>query len=284
LIATPIILDIINDSKESSNERSMELYASAVKNALAGYQLNNLEMPINFNDLSIEYDGNVKCGINEIYSDGSIYLAECKVNGKDGYSYGTKKENSKNEICKLTEDVGQVGVSVGDRYICEVKKGTNYNFYVLSMSNGKTNLITDQNICSDGTPATDTNSCTVEYDRNPGNGPEAAMDYLKQATLDWNDELLINEIYNDEGGFFTNFVLDGKARLPKKSEVFNISENPWIYYNLSKTIMGYWTLSYGDRLKYAYCVNKDRGIDGDCMANENLDYIGVRPVISISGL
>ena len=39
LIATPIILGIINDAREESNERSVELYAAAVKNAVAAYQL-----------------------------------------------------------------------------------------------------------------------------------------------------------------------------------------------------------------------------------------------------
>ena len=40
LIATPIILGIINDAREESNERSVELYASAVRNAVASYQRN----------------------------------------------------------------------------------------------------------------------------------------------------------------------------------------------------------------------------------------------------
>ena len=35
LIATPIILGIINDAREKANERSVELYASAVRNAVA---------------------------------------------------------------------------------------------------------------------------------------------------------------------------------------------------------------------------------------------------------
>ena len=39
LIATPIILGIINDAREESNERSVELYASAVRNGIAAYQL-----------------------------------------------------------------------------------------------------------------------------------------------------------------------------------------------------------------------------------------------------
>ena len=40
LIATPIILGIINDAREKANERSVELYASAVRNAMAAYPTN----------------------------------------------------------------------------------------------------------------------------------------------------------------------------------------------------------------------------------------------------
>ena len=45
LIATPIILGIINDAREESNERSVELYASAVRNAVAAYQLTHPNAP-----------------------------------------------------------------------------------------------------------------------------------------------------------------------------------------------------------------------------------------------
>ena len=38
LIATPIILNIINDSKEESDKRSIELYADAIKNAVVTHQ------------------------------------------------------------------------------------------------------------------------------------------------------------------------------------------------------------------------------------------------------
>ena len=39
LIATPIVLNIINDAREKANERSVELYASAIKNGIAAHQL-----------------------------------------------------------------------------------------------------------------------------------------------------------------------------------------------------------------------------------------------------
>ena len=93
LIATPIILGIINDAREESNERSVELYASAVRNAVAAYQLTGTSAPTSFDDLDIQYDGDVVCTTQELYEDGSFYIADCAVNGTEvDYTYGEKQE------------------------------------------------------------------------------------------------------------------------------------------------------------------------------------------------
>ena len=39
LIATPIILNIIGDTKKEVNDRSVEMYAKAVENAIMSYQI-----------------------------------------------------------------------------------------------------------------------------------------------------------------------------------------------------------------------------------------------------
>ena len=94
LIATPIILGIINDAREESNERSVELYASAVRNAIAAYQLTGTSAPTKFSDLDIQYDGSVVCATEELYEDGSFYIADCTVNGDEvEYTYGEKQIN-----------------------------------------------------------------------------------------------------------------------------------------------------------------------------------------------
>ena len=85
LIATPIILGIINDARKESNERSAELYASAVRNAIASYQLTHPNAPTSFDDLDIEHDGNVVCETEELYVDGSFYITDCTVNGTAVY-------------------------------------------------------------------------------------------------------------------------------------------------------------------------------------------------------
>ena len=92
LIATPIILGIINDARKESNEISAELYASAVRNAVAAYQLTHPNPPTKFSDLDIQYDGEVECAKEELYADGSFYIAECTVNGTAvDYTYGEQQ-------------------------------------------------------------------------------------------------------------------------------------------------------------------------------------------------
>jgi len=92
LIATPIILGIINDARKESNERSAELYASAIKNAIASYQLTHPNAPASFSDLDVQYDGKVECATEELYADGSFYITDCKVNDVEvDYTYGTQQ-------------------------------------------------------------------------------------------------------------------------------------------------------------------------------------------------
>ena len=125
VIAVPIILDIINDSKEESNKRSIEMYAKALKNSIAKYQLDGRKLGVskletidgrnfsNKNDFKVEYDGNVACEVIEIYADGTIYLEKCKVNGEAvKYTYGKK--------ASFADDSW-------DRIVANIKAGYMYN-------------------------------------------------------------------------------------------------------------------------------------------------------------
>ena len=98
LIATPIILNIINDAKEESSERSVELYASAVRNGIVVYQLREGKevLPGTYTSetlpFEVEYDGEVECTAIDIYEDGGVYVEGCKVNDVEvEYTYGTKQ-------------------------------------------------------------------------------------------------------------------------------------------------------------------------------------------------
>ena len=105
LIATPIVLNIIEDSKDSSRKRSIDNYANAVEHSVANSQLENPTGKIagtfttedgktltGSTTLTVDYDGDVVCDTIEVYSDGSIYLGDCKVDGESvDYTYGTFK-------------------------------------------------------------------------------------------------------------------------------------------------------------------------------------------------
>ena len=96
LIAVPIILNIIGDTKKQSDERSIDLYGDAIKNAVADYSLKNpSDDEVTFEDIEedyIKYEGSkVECSTHEIYSDGNIWLKDCTVNDKPvEYEYGEK--------------------------------------------------------------------------------------------------------------------------------------------------------------------------------------------------
>jgi len=113
LIAVPIILNIIEDSKNSSNKRSIELYARAVENAIGQYQLKNPQYKeITFEKVKeyIEYKGNkVECETTEINEDGTIYLDKCKIDDKEvEYTYG-KKESKSIVVYRNSMDTIKIG-------------------------------------------------------------------------------------------------------------------------------------------------------------------------------
>ena len=129
LIATPIILNIIKDSKEESNKRSIEMYAKAIENSIIKYQmLSNQKINGAFlstedgrlltqegrDPLVIEYDGSkIFCSLVEIYDDGNIFLGNCIINEDEtkSYNYGNKRYSNGEvvyfdvEMCQPTKVV-----------------------------------------------------------------------------------------------------------------------------------------------------------------------------------
>ena len=63
LIATPIILNIIGNAKNESNERTKELYLDAVKDAVAR---KNLIEEFNPSECTVKEDGNLLCGDKDL--------------------------------------------------------------------------------------------------------------------------------------------------------------------------------------------------------------------------
>ena len=138
LIATPIILGIINDARKESNERSAELYASAVRNAIASYQLTGTTAPTKFSDLDIQYDGNIVCATEELYEDGSFYIADCTVNGDEvDYTYGEQQVTQPTRYYSWSS--GRVGGDLpSDAKPTVAELNPSYPFYLgLDVEDGK---------------------------------------------------------------------------------------------------------------------------------------------------
>lgn len=133
LIATPIILGVIGDSQKQGQQRSVELYTDAVKNAASHYMmLNPTDNNVTLEDIQpyIKYDGATVNCIIKIYPSGNIYITNCKVNGVSvDYVYGTAESTG------ITYDQDNDGVAeLGDILSIESEE-----FYVIS--NDGTNII-----------------------------------------------------------------------------------------------------------------------------------------------
>ena len=100
LIVIPIVGNIVKDSKDESYKRSIDLYGRAVEQAIKSLALEKVGEKINCSDydeaiLNMEYNGSeVLCDIS-IYSDESIFMKDCTVDGKEvkDYTYGDEKED-----------------------------------------------------------------------------------------------------------------------------------------------------------------------------------------------
>ena len=229
LIATPIVLNIINDSKKSSILRSADFYIDARENEIA---LENMKVGGRFNPniCNIDNDGNALCDdydTIEIKVDGekpnggSITFENGKVTDVNlTYPNGNITLNNKGElvlgestnksICKLVS--GEPN-EIGSKYQCKVKDNMEegfedgYYFNVLSHNDeGTTNLIMERNIYYDesnviGAVSTEEKTGLVEwysYANDHSYGPVTAMTYLHNATKDWNNipNIIVN--YEDE--------------------------------------------------------------------------------------
>ena len=250
LIATPIVLSIINDSKESAGLRSAEMYLKGVETSVATATLNNKKVSdgtyeivsgdiclgkvevvsekrtCNGETLNVEMNGETPTSGNITIANGKITdLAFTYLNGKTIVKDAGKLvyEKKFEDVCTYISGTEK---TAGAKYTCEVKEGTSYNFYVLTTpAEGDTtiNLIMDRNICEDGTLATAENKCTVAWQTSGTNadGPVTVMDYLYKTTKDWTNIPNIIMDYEDEGntddyGYGTIVTTDNITKITKK--------------------------------------------------------------------
>lgn len=282
-------------------------------------------------------DNNKYCiTISELINSG--YLKDSfKYNGEDikdtkkiqvtynnGYEYELVDSNEciiYAPFCEAVDsDIENDIYNNGDKFICEVESGEKYNFYLLNKEDETLNLILNGNIyyselTGESKLADSTNKGLVAWQSTGINtdGPATVMDYLYNATKDWNNVPDININYNDEfdneGNYGYSDILtvefetritkkdktiiksykNLKARLPKEAE---ITGGNWLYDNLDISggitynenisgIMGYWLMNSvaasENIAKYVDCTGSIQNSNVNTTAS-----FGIRPVISIT--
>ena len=289
LIATPIVLNIIKDTKASASLRSAEYYLDAVEQSIMKMSMDTGKA-YKPSVCVVKEDGNLLCDNKDTLkvevkgekpSSGEITFQKGIVQDLFltlGNSEIVKHTNGElvllepnRTICTaVTEETKTVGnvptgnFTPGDEYICEVKSGVKYNFFVLGTNGDNINLILDRNINSDGTLATqkieknnavdgvynqtewitkedyetantDGTVCTYYVDfedediiYNPctDEGPVTALNFLNEATKSWYNIVNLNEVYIYDN--YGELNLTGKARLPRYDELHG-KEKCWTY-------------------------------------------------------
>ncbi len=242
LIATPIVLDIIEDSKDSSIKRSIELYGNAVENAVAKEQLNGSTVPsgkymttdgktLTQGKTTIKIDYNGAKTVCEVYisNEGTVSLKKCNVSDKTiEYTYGNKiYENG--EVVYFDVTTGKTC----DNYT-EENSNTGYNgidgtenqngclkFYIFNdFGSDKVNLILDHNT-----------TATIAWNSSESNinGPsEEFLNKLNEDTKDWQGTEMPTNYSINLGEGKANYTIDYsayKARLVTANEVAQITNN-----------------------------------------------------------
>lgn len=149
-------MNVIRNVKDSANKRSIDNYGRIADTAMSEYQSQYLKYPDSIDQLEIEYVGSViECDIRRINPDKTIYLSECKVNGKkvldksteDGYyHYGTLVLTNEEYVDKLGKNIE---VALKDYYEENNKYPVNYRLLNLPKLDKDVNCVSE--IHPDGT-------------------------------------------------------------------------------------------------------------------------------------
>lgn len=103
-----LVFNVIRNSKDSANKRSVDGYGKAIEVSINDYFLGTGSYPKSIDSIKIDYTGKkIDCAEKIINSNGSLYLSKCSVNGKevkdaktnDGwYHYGQRSLKVNNDI------------------------------------------------------------------------------------------------------------------------------------------------------------------------------------------
>ena len=294
LIATPIILNIINDTRESSNKRSMELYARAVQNAVAHYMMLHPEdNEVTFDDIEeyINYDGaEVSCADRTIKEDGSVALENCTINGKEGYSYGVKTP-----VCTLSTETYEYKAYSTDVVIAipstvEVVTCGTEEFYVIDKTDSTITMLAKYNLGLSEAPY-------LQSTAMPG---DVTTFYYTEASLEtdgYTPETKIYSYVSTYGEHLKSIIGDGfmSAGLLTESNLIDYfgceDTEEWSLSNCSFKFpvvnQSFWTasqplLSWSSANFHVIWNNNNSWYDSSHDGYDVYSKAGVRPVITIS--
>ena len=230
LIATPIILRIIKDTKKEASNRSVEMYAKAVENAIMSYQMKENKMPTTYEDIKeyIKYDGQeITVDRLDIYEDGSIYIEGIK-SGEEllSKSYGIKYYKDGEEVYidvtigKSCTNYHEDNSKTGYNGLQATKTTDNQNsclkFYsFLDDGNDKINLLLDHNT---------TSNLAWNSSGSNASGPLEVINQLKIDTNEWVGTITpTNYEYKGTERPYTIDYSGYKARLITAQEIAKIT-------------------------------------------------------------
>ena len=243
LIATPIILGIIKDTKKEADKRSVEMYAKALENAIAQQQLdgskpitgtfstdNGKEILLDKKTiLTVKYDGpEISIERIDIYEDGGIYLKNIKdeSNKPLANSFGIKRYANGEEVyiditigkscTNYHEDNSKSGYNGLETTKTTDNQNSCLKFYAFLDDGGKNlNLILDHNTTS-----------IIAWNSRGSilSGPLEVINQLKTDTNNWNIPIIPkNYTYNHATRPYTINYNGYKARLITAQEVARIT-------------------------------------------------------------
>ena len=307
LIATPIVLDIIEDSKNSSIKRSAELYLLQLKNEIVRYNMTHSSSNFNPTECMVQGDDVLICnGISlKVQIDGDkpdagskIFLSNGSVTGLENFKINSKSliyENGKIKegkgtasklICEAvtittTGNVPTGDFNYGDEYTCQVGDNYTNTFFVLENNTDTVSLIMKENFtdsyvskmlawCTDG----GSDGSTCKNITTTGVDAPNEKDYLGH----------IKSIFNKK---------DLTVSFPTYNHIYKAAGNKdsdipiWLYDYLDGTVhstadvSGYWTTTLEtDSSTNAWYVSFI-GIMYSNYPVDNFSYFGLRPVITI---
>jgi len=320
IIATPIVLNIIKDSKDSATLQSAELYLGAVETAVTK---NIMDDPtFRPKTCEIQNDGNLKCDeilvkieiSGEKPTKGKIKLVQGKIedvelvlNGKiilknvDGKLIASNNKYMSHTLGAISTTSEKLGVTEVSECVDEGKKcesGTAfalmvndeevYKFYVINDDGKEVTLIMNNNVGSncvwisenDYLEAGGTNY--TSYGKND-KGPLTVLKTLYSATEDWTNILEREYLISDDttSNRYSSFVFISRARIMSHDEILVLkTENNDVIPEYLYEGKSYW-LS-GTRTNNSGNV-KYMNVSSKSVLYQNIPAsFGARPVITIS--